>query len=335
LNRTAGEINEKQKEILGDAKRSIERLTRMIDELLDISRIEAGKVELGRELVDIAGLIRRVTSSFALSIKEKNLELKVNVPEKQIDVSIDPDRIIQVLTNLIGNAIKFTDRGYIAISLQEREKEIVCSVADTGVGIAQENLPRVFSRFQQFGHVLGAGDKGTGLGLAITKEIIEMHGGRISIKSKLGQGTKLSFILPKYASEGSFREYLNDRMREAMGKKAHMTLIVVAILEFNRLKQEFSDERMGAISRSMKGIIKGTLRLEGDAVFGDSGEMMIILVGCDKEGALSAENRLRETLDEYSTIEKLPQEIKLRFGSAVYPDEAKNCEALIHKAREV
>jgi GGDEF domain-containing protein len=92
---------------------------------------------------------------------------------------------------------------------------------------------------------------------------------------------------------------------------------------------------MGAISRSMKGIIKGTLRLEGDAVFGDSGEMMIILVGCDKEGALSAENRLRETLDEYSTIEKLPQEIKLRFGSAVYPDEAKNCEALIHKAREV
>jgi nitrogen-specific signal transduction histidine kinase len=334
LNRTTGEINEKQKEVLSDAKSNIDRLARIIDGLLDISKIEAGKVELKRRLVDIAGLIRQITSSFELSLKEKNLELKVNIPEKQIDAYIDPDKITQVFTNLIGNALKFTDRGYIEISLQEKEREIACVVADTGLGISEEDLPNVFSKFEQFGRLPGPGEKGTGLGLAITKGIIELHGGKIWVESKLGQGAKFSFILPKYTTKEIFKEYLNNGMREAMDKKARMTLIVISILEFNKSKQEFSDEKRGAILRSMEGIIKGTLRHGGDAVFSDSGEMMIILADCDKEAALSVENRLKEALDTYLTNEKLPEEIKLRFGSAVYPDEAKNDEELIKKARE-
>jgi signal transduction histidine kinase/GGDEF domain-containing protein len=334
LNRTTGEINEKQKEVLSDAKSNIDRLARIIDSLLDVSKIEAGKVELKRELVDLAGLIRRTASSFELSLKEKNLELKINVPEKQIDVFVDPDKLTQVFTNLIGNALKFTDKGYIEISLQEKEKEIECVVVDTGLGIAEEDLHKVFSKFEQFGRLPGPGEKGTGLGLTIAKGIIELHRGKIWVESKLGQGTKFSFILPKYTTEGIFKEYLNNGMREAMGKKARMALIVISILEFNKLRQEFSDEKMGDILRSMQGIIRGALHREGDAVFSDSGEMMIILVGCDKEGALSVENRLRETLDKYLTNEKLPKEIKLRFSSAVYPDEAKNDEELIKKARE-
>jgi PAS domain S-box-containing protein len=334
LDKITGEINEKQEKILSTAGSNIDRLARIIDGLLDVSKIEAGKVELKRGLVDIAGLIRQVASSFELNLKEKNLELKINVPEKQIDAFVDPDKLTQVFTNLIGNALKFTDRGYIEISLQEKEKEIECVVVDTGQGITEEDLPKVFSKFEQFGRLPGPGEKGTGLGLAITKGIIELHGGKIWVESKLSQGAKFSFILPKYTTEGIFKEYLNNGMREAMDKKARMTLIVIFILEFNKLKQEFADEKMDAILRSMKGIIKGTLRHEGDAVFSDSGEMMIILAVCDKKGALSVENRLREALDKYLTNEKLPQEIKLRFGSAVYPDEAKNDTELIEKARK-
>ena len=334
LDKIPGKINEQQEKILSTARSNIDRLARIIDELLDVSKIEAGKVELKRGLVDIAGLIRQVASSFELNLKEKNLELKINVPEKQIDAFVDPDKLIQVFTNLIGNALKFTDRGYIEISLQEKEKEIECVVADTGLGISEEDLPKVFSKFEQFGRLPGPGEKGTGLGLAITKGIIELHGGKIRVESKLGQGAKFSFILPKYPAEEIFKEYLNIGMRVAMDQKVRMNLIVISILEFKKLKQGFSDEKMDAILRSMKGIIEDTLRREGDAVFSDSGEMMIILAGCDKKGALSVKNRLREALDKYLTNEKLPQEIKLRFGSAVYPDEAKNDEELIKKAKE-
>lgn len=334
LDKIPGEINEKQEKMLSIARSNIDRLARIIDDLLDVSKIEAGKVELKRELVDIAGLIRHLASSFESNLKEKNLNLKVNIPEKQIDAYVDPDKIAQVFTNLIGNALKFTDRGYIEISLQEKEKEIACIVADTGLGISEEDLPKVFSKFEQFGRLPGSGEKGTGLGLAITKGIIELHGGKIWVESKLGQRTKFSFILPKYTTEEIFKEYLNNGMREAMEEKTCMTLIVISITEFNKLKQEFSDEKMGAILRSMEGIINNTLRRKGDVALKDSSEMVVILADCDKEGALSVEKRLREALDKYLTNEKLSQKIKLRFGYAVYPDEAKNDTELIKKAKK-
>ena len=334
LDRIAGEINEKQEKILGTAGSNIDRLARIIDGLLDVSKIEAGKVELKRGWVDIAGLIRQAVFPFELNLKKKNLELKINVPEKQVDAFVDPDKLIQVFTNLIGNALKFTDRGTIEISLQEKEKEIECVVADTGLGISEEDLPKVFGKFEQFGRLPGPGEKGTGLGLSITKGIIELHGGKIRVESKLGQGSKFSFILPKYPAEDIFKEYLNIGMRVAMDQKVHMNLIVISILEFKKLKQGISDEKINIILRNMKGIIEGTLRQEGDAVFSDSGEMMIILAGCDEKGALSVINKLREALDKYLSNEKLPQEIKLRFGSAVYPDEAENYEELIKKAKE-
>jgi signal transduction histidine kinase len=212
LNRTTGDINEKQKDVLSDAKNNIDRLARIIDDLLDISKIEAGKVKLERELVNISGLIRQVVSSFEGHLKGKNLELKVNIPEKQIDAHVDLDKITQVFTNLIGNALKFTDKGYIEISLQEKEEEIECVVADTGVGISEEDLPRVFGKFEQFGRLLGPGEKGTGLGLAITKGIIELHGGKISLESKLGQGSKFTFSLLKYGKEGFLSGTIEKRI---------------------------------------------------------------------------------------------------------------------------
>ncbi len=334
LDKIPGKINGQQEKILGTARSNIDRLARIIDEILDVSKIEAGKVELNRGLVDIAGLIRKTASSFELNLKERNLELKINVPEKQINAFVDPDKLIQVFTNLIGNALKFTDRGTIEISLQEKEKEIECVVADTGLGISEEDLPKVFGRFEQFGRLPGPGEKGTGLGLAITKGIIELHGGKIRVESKLGQGAKFSFILPKYPAEDIFKEYLTVGMRVTMNQKVHLNLIVISILEFNKLKQGLSDKKMDIILRNMKGIIEDTLRQEGDAVFSDSGEMMIVLAGCDKKGALSVKNKLREALDKYLSNEKLPQEIKLRLGSAVYPDEAENYEELIKKAKE-
>jgi two-component system CheB/CheR fusion protein len=213
LDKVAGEINEKQKGVLQVANNNIDRLSRIINDLLDISKLEAGKVKLKKELVDMAVLIRGAASLFELSIKKKGLELKVDIPEKQIDAYIDLDKIYQCFTNLIENAIKFTDKGHIEVSLREKGNEVECVVADTGIGIAEENLPKIFGRFEQFGRVSGPGEKGTGLGLSITKGIIELHGGTIRVESEIGRGTKFIFNLPKYSAENG--EELIKKAKEA------------------------------------------------------------------------------------------------------------------------
>ncbi len=192
-----GRINEKQKEILATAMENIDRLARIINNLLDISKIEAGKAELKRSLNNITSLVKKIVSSFASMAEKRGLELRMSLPEERIDVYADADRIVQVLTNLINNALKFTKEGIIEVSIRKKEKEVECSVADTGIGISKDDIPKVFSKFQQFSRVEGAGEKGTGLGLSIAKGIVEMHQGKIWVESKFGKGSRFFFTLPR------------------------------------------------------------------------------------------------------------------------------------------
>lgn len=201
LDKIPGKINEKQGKILTIAKNNIDRLARIINSLLDISKIEAGEVELKKEKVKITNLIEQVISSFKNKIKKKGLELKVNFPKKGIYVYVESDKIVQVFTNLLGNALKFTEKGCIEISAKELEDEIEFVVSDTGIGISKDDLPKTFSKFQQFGRVDSAGEKGTGLGLSIVKGIVEMHYGKIWVESTRGKGSKFIFTLPKYITE--------------------------------------------------------------------------------------------------------------------------------------
>jgi len=198
LDRVTGEINPTQSKILTTSKDNIDRLSRIINSLLDISKIESGKVELKKKAVDLRVLIKNVVSSFEAGAHEKGLELKVSLPQEgELNLYIDEDRIIQVFTNLIGNSLKFTEKGYIGISLVDKGNEIEFTVSDTGIGISAEDLPKVFRKFMQFGRVAGNGEKGTGLGLSIAKGLIELHKGRIWVKSEPGKGSKFIFTLPR------------------------------------------------------------------------------------------------------------------------------------------
>jgi len=195
-----GKVNPKQKDILRTANSNIDRLARIINDLLDISKIEAGKVELKKKTVDLANLIKEAAALFEKEALKKCLEIKLDIPKGAVNIEIDPDRIMQVFTNLIGNAIKFTESGTIEVSIKEKEGEVECFVSDTGMGIAEENMPKVFEKFVQFHRTAGGGAKGTGLGLSIVKGIVEMHKGRIWVESAPGKGTKFTFTLPKKAS---------------------------------------------------------------------------------------------------------------------------------------
>lgn len=191
-----GGLNKKQKEILTLVNNTIDRLVRVTNDLLDISKLETGKIELKKESFDIADLINEAIFLFKLKAGKKGLEVGVKLPEKEVKIYADRDKLSQVLTNLIGNAIKFTEKGAIEISVVEKEKGIEVSVMDTGRGINKEDLKNLFTTFGQFGVVLKGLEKGSGLGLCISKDIIELHKGEIWAESEIGKGSKFTFTLP-------------------------------------------------------------------------------------------------------------------------------------------
>ena len=192
-----GELNQGQSYSLGRSLDNVNRLTLMVNNILDVSALEAGKIELKKEPTDIIDLARHIISIFAPQAKNKGLEIKTDFPQERLAPLADKDMLAQVFSRLIENALKFTDRGGIEVKIQEKDRAIECAISDSGKGIAQEDLPKVFDKFQQFSRTYGPGAKGVGLGLAIVKSIIDLHQGKIWVESKPQEGTRFIFILPR------------------------------------------------------------------------------------------------------------------------------------------
>jgi PAS domain S-box-containing protein len=198
-----GPVSAEQKEILETVMRSIDRLARMITSLLDISSIETGKIQLLEKMTNLADLVKDVVFEFKKRAGEKRLDLRVNLPGSEVPVLADPDKITQVLSNLVDNAIKFTpEGGTVDLSVTVLEDVAECEVRDTGIGIAPENIAKAFEKFQQFSRTAGPGEKGFGLGLSIVKGIIASHGGKVWLTSELGKGTQVTFTLPFHPRKG-------------------------------------------------------------------------------------------------------------------------------------
>ncbi len=181
-----------------------ERMLSMINNMLDLAKIESGKMEWDMRPTEVASVIDQSLAATATLLESKPLELVVEVEEKLPVVNGDRDRLIQVMVNLLSNAVKFTERGSITCQAKRNGDEIVVSVADTGIGINPRDYERVFEQFVQVGTPASSRDapKGTGLGLPICKEIVEHHGGRIWVKSALGKGSTFYFTIPVAMDRG-------------------------------------------------------------------------------------------------------------------------------------
>jgi signal transduction histidine kinase/CheY-like chemotaxis protein/ligand-binding sensor domain-containing protein len=173
-----------------------ERLTKLIDDVLDLAKIEAGKFTWNMASVSLAEVIDRATSATASLFEAKKLNLVTDVAPDLPTITGDQDRLIQVVINLISNAVKFTDAGSIKCAVRREGEDLLVSVTDSGIGIAPADQPKVFEKFKQVGDTLTDKPKGTGLGLPICKEIVEFHGGRIWVESEPGNGSTFSFTLP-------------------------------------------------------------------------------------------------------------------------------------------
>lgn len=185
-----------RQEFLGIINTESERLTRLINDVLDITKIEAGQVEWQMAEHTLGDLLHTSARNFSSLISKQGLMFNLSIPDEPVTVSVDRDRILQVLANLLGNAIKFTKAGEIELSASISDGEALVFVRDTGVGISPQYHQMIFEKFHQVGDTLTDKPHGTGLGLSICKDIIEIHGGQIRVESELGAGSTFVFSLP-------------------------------------------------------------------------------------------------------------------------------------------
>jgi signal transduction histidine kinase len=193
-----GDLAPEQAEFVRHIQLNTDQLGALVDDLLDMARLEAGKFTLRRVPVDVAALTREVVDSFRPQAQEGRIALSLSAPTGPVTAEADPMRMRQVLNNLLSNALKFTPAGgTVTVTFAASETMLDWRVADTGIGVATEQLPHLFSKFFQAESALNRTYKGTGLGLAITKGLVEAHGGHITIGSTEGQGTVVHVTVPR------------------------------------------------------------------------------------------------------------------------------------------
>ena len=173
-----------------------DRLTKLVNDLLDVTKIEAGKAVWGMEFISVVEILERVMTVTSGSFEQDGIELIKDIDGELPFIVGDRDRLEQVVINLVSNAVKFTEHGTIICRARKLDNEIKVSVIDSGIGIAVADQEKIFDRFKQIGNILTDKPKGTGLGLSICKQIVEHHGGRIWVESRLDKGSNFSFTLP-------------------------------------------------------------------------------------------------------------------------------------------
>ena len=233
--KTVNQVNENLQVVISEG----ERLTHLINDVLDLAKIEAGRMEWNQENVSLAEVAERAVLATTSLFEQKDIELVKKIDEGVPYIVGDTDKLIQVVINLFSNAVKFTEKGDITCRVYQEDGEVIVSVKDTGIGIAPEDYGAVFEQFKQVGgDTLTDKPKGTGLGLPICKEIVEHHGGRIWVDSEVGKGSTFSFAIPFNPSE-------NNKVGQK--KPIHLEDLVKQLKEqmvFSELKAKGTNSRI-------------------------------------------------------------------------------------------
>ena len=331
-----GEITKDQREYLTMVLQEIDRLKRIINDLLDMFKFEAGKITLYKEMFDMVQLVKDTVSMFSPRIKNKNLEIKTNFSGQNIQVYADRDRVIQVFSNLISNSIKYTDKGYIEISVEDNPKGVECTILDTGRGVSKHDIPLLFNRFQQLDIKGTPREIGTGLGLAICMDIIKLHNGKIRVKSKINKGTKIIFTFPRLTSEAVFEEYIADTLNEAVRKENCFSVLSFKIQNFKGLQKDMGEEKALSIAKALDGLVKNYLHgREGksqDKTIKGTYSILAVLPKADKRNAFIAAGKIGQKVGDYLSANNLKNDVDITWRTVTFPYDSKIIEGLLKKA---
>ena len=280
---TAGPLNNQQRELLVKANNNIDRLQHIIEELLDISRIEGQKFSLSYSLIKMKDFLLDSAPFFKEFAAEKQVDLEYRLPKQDIAVFVDPERVQQIMTNLINNAIKFTPpKGKVTVEIKVLKSKVRIGVLDNGPGIAKEDLLRVFERFVQVSAEDGAKRKGIGLGLTIVKALVEKHGGEIWVESAAGKGSKFFFTLPRFYTTNILKHNIRTKINALLEKRKSVSLINLLIVNF-----EDFQKRLDVDAKKLFREIRKIVSQSGKDVFKNFSAKEYVYVTNFKDGAFS------------------------------------------------
>lgn len=346
LSGKTGEITAAMDNFLNLAKRNVTRLSGIINDLLDLTKVEAGKMDFRFEKGDINSPVEFVKNTFENLAKEKKIELKLEAQTEIAQTYFDSQRIEQVVTNLVSNAVKFTnENGKIIIKTETiplekvdkskifdlqnpvfYENYIKVSVADSGIGIAPGDIVKVFDKFQQIENSLNRKNGGTGLGLPIAKQLIEAHRGFIWVESEPNIGTTFSFILPILSEKEFFTIELEKNLQTALN--ASKPLLLVNIEEDQNAKNSFINEiKSGQVS-----IIRKTTNTK-EVFYTENGKngLLISIPEGDKFARNFIEKKIETHLEQNATG---AEKYDIVYSTALAPEEGKNADELLKAVRK-
>ncbi len=334
----AGPINETQERFIKMADRNINRLSGLLNDVLDISKIEAGEMPFHFSEVNPIDIIQSVFSTFEFHAAEKSLVLEVDCPTTLPVVWVDPHRVEQSLCNLLSNSIKFTPEGErVSVTAQVVDDMVHISVIDTGIGMSEKDQALIFSRFYQADDdPLSRKPRGTGLGLAITKQLVEICGGTISVNSEISKGSCFTITLPIFSPHAI---EIAELEKEVHRFKNYTTFSLLLIrLEENRLIDRCNQEA-GISNHFLDHLaitVRQVLRRESDILVSlpFSNELVVLLPDTAKPGGAGTKSRIEEALSQDPLFVKEAQVLgHTVFGPATYPEDGETGRLLIASAR--
>jgi two-component system, OmpR family, phosphate regulon sensor histidine kinase PhoR len=298
-----GDFNERQRDYLDRIKANIKRLASLINNFLDISKLEAGKITLIKDFYRIETLFDNVRRLLEQQMQDKKIEFRKDMPSQEVFAYYDMERMEQVFINLVYNALKFTHAGgTIMVKAYPAERGLLrLDVVDTGVGIEKDEFSRVFEKFSQLGRTYGAGEKGTGLGLAICKKIVEMHGGKISVKSppdikEWEKGSQFIVELPMKAEEELLSDIISESADNAAKQDNEFSVADI------RLRQGTGEEDVAKLAASLKENIKQST----DIIFHfPKSNKIYIIIHCKNKDAYGISRRIKRLVGEKADKLKL------------------------------
>ncbi len=346
LSGKTGETTPAMNKFLDMAKRNVTRLSGIINDLLDLTKVEAGKMDFRFEKGSINAPVEFVKNTFENLAKEKNITLVSETEPELPETYIDSQRLEQVITNLVSNAVKFTnENGSILIKTEtisaddiDREKlfdvknpvfyknYVKVSVKDSGIGIAQEDIPKVFDKFQQIENSLSRKNGGTGLGLPIAKQLIEAHSGFIWVESELNCGTTFSFVIPVLSEKEKFEQDFVQAVEKS--KTSGNNLLLLKISEESGINPSMSED----LKENKISIIRKTTNTK--EVFYDDGNrknIMVFIPEADK----FARNFIEKKIESYVEGETCSEKYDIVYSTVLFPEDGDSAEALLKKTDEL
>ena len=321
MDNALGETTAEQQDFLSTMNHDLDRLTELINNMLDLSKIEAGRMRLRRQRVDLSTLVHRLLQSNQTLVGHRTIRTEgASVPP----AFADPNSVLQILTNLFSNAIKFTpEDGAITLRLAQRNGFVTVAVEDTGPGISAEDLTRLFQKFSQVGEQNPNRPRGTGLGLVVCKELAELHKGRVEVTSEEGHGTTFTLLLPVSSEAFALQESFQE-LSDLIAVEPERDIALLALNAHTLLDEEPNDEAREKRLLQAAEDVRRHLHA-GDLVLTLPPCWVVVFAAADSAGARAIVRRLRSTLRDGAL---------LQFGVAVYPTDAAEPMALYGKATQ-